>query len=298
MKFLLLLPMLTWSLLACSDPGPMSPASLPERSSAAWSNPAEVDAEIPPIMQPLLGKMHAQFPHLKQQIAKRPAAKKSGLTASAYPVASRYDVSWWGCPVLPDSTHQKAEVDTLLYGTWFVDITEDVGIPSDITFVFDEDGSMQVEFYVDFTELDLWSILELEFSDAGEDFELPELPPLGVVQAFGYGTYSVSGDIITPNLTEAEVFINGKDHIEYFTEVAQIMAAFSAEYAGIPEEEYAEYEANFVEGFVAEYGEDYAEDDYFSFLNDEKFTYEVDGEELTLTDSIGIPLTFERVDGV
>lgn len=227
----------------------------------------------------------------KPMAPREPSAKiNPGLTASAHPVAAVPDGRY--APLNRNNVLLPVQAHSELFGSWYVDVSEDAGFPADITFTFEADSTLRVQFFFDFSDVGFWEAV-LRFGP--EDEELPEIPSLDILQVHGLGTYRVEEDVIYPHIEHSEMWINGEDPYNYFIDLAVVLAEFAADQEGIPDEEREKYVDDFIEGFLTDYADDFTEEDYFEELNEEAFTFEVDGYMLTMTDSYGDTLIYERV---
>ncbi len=227
---------------------------------------------------------------------REPAAKiNPGLTASANRVASAPDGRYaWLLDghriTVPAPADTVAGLDAL-YGTWFVDISEEAGFPGNITFTFAADSALRVQYYFDFSEINFWELALEELYD----FDEFEFPVLEILQAHGAGAYRVEGDVIYPHVEHTSILINGADPFDYFLEIAIALANLVAEQEGIPPEEREKYEEEFIGQFLADYAAEFEEETFFIELNEEEFTFAVVGDVLTMTDSYGDTLVYDRV---
>ncbi len=80
------------------------------------------------------------------------------------------------------------------------------------------------------------------------------------------------------DITDVEVLAGGRPFIEVLTELAQALAALAADFAGVSEEDYPAFEADFVNDFLAEA----SQEDFLAGFSDE-VTWSVEGDTLTIS---------------
>ena len=131
---------------------------------------------------------------------------------------------------------------------------------------FEEDGAFELN-----------QVVEL-----GEDFqsvvEATEIP-VEEITAQGIGTYEVDGDKLSVDIAEVEILVGDRDFFEVLAEVARALARFTADFAGVSEEDYPAFEQNFVDEFLA--GMD--EDQFLAGFSEQDVTYAIEGDTLSIT---------------
>ena len=173
--------------------------------------------------------------------------------------------------------------DDALTGTWETSLTEpEVG---DVTIrpTFEADGGFQLDQVIQASDSFL--------AEAGD-----AVPPIEEFTARGTGTYRVEGDSLFADLTELNMYVDGRDFVEVLTEVARALARIAADFGGISDEEYPAFEQAAVDEFLAGFDE---EDFLGGFAGGNLGTYSLDGDTLsitTLVDGEADTLEFMRID--
>ena len=97
-----------------------------------------------------------------------------------------------------------------------------------------------------------WLAMTEELGIPADSLAIPELPPLETMSVTGKGTFSISDDGTEFTLSdmEEEVLINGKPHIDFFTDVGKVLVRFMALVLGISEEDYPAFEKEALAEFL------------------------------------------------
>ena len=103
-----------------------------------------------------------------------------------------------------------------------------------------------------------WLAMTEELGIPADSLEVPKLPVLATMSVIGKGAYSISDDGTEFTLSdiEEEVLINGKPHIDFFTDVGKVLVRFMALVLGISEEDYPAFEKEALGEFLTEVGSD------------------------------------------
>ena len=173
--------------------------------------------------------------------------------------------------------------DDVLVGTWEGSFVDEEGNPVTMRLSFHEDGAFE-----------LFQMIEL-----GEEFRsVVEAAEIVVeeITVQGTGTYGVDGDKMSVDLAEVEILAGDRPFLEVLTEVARALARVTADFGGVSEEDYPEFEQEFVEEFLA--GMD--EEDFLAGFEEEEVTWAIEGDTLSLTsateDGGEETLQYQRVD--
>ena len=189
-----------------------------------------------------------------------------------------FPILFLGLLVLPLSAQDDA-----LLGTWETSFVDEEGNPVTMRLSFQEDGGFE-----------LYQMIEL-----GEDFrEVVESTgtPVEAITVQGTGTYGVDGDKISVDITEVEMLVGDRPFLEVLTEVARALARVTADFGGVSEEDYPEFEQDFVDEFLA----GVEEEDLVAGFEEEEVTWAIEGDTLSITspteDGGEETMQFQRVD--
>ena len=139
---------------------------------------------------------------------------------------------------------------------------------------------------------------EFIFGELGEG-ELPDIPIF--TEGFAmtltlHGTWQAEDGLLTRHMEKFEITINDMTVEGFFREMASRFAVVFAEDAEIADEEFAEFEETFVDGFMMELdSEEFEEMLIADFREDDVDAYEVDGDTLFLTSDDGEVTEFRRI---
>ena len=162
--------------------------------------------------------------------------------------------------IVPLSAQEEA-----LIGTWETSFVDEEGNPVTMRLSFQEDGGFE-----------LYQMIEL-----GEEFrEVVESTGTTVeaITVEGTGTYGVDGDRISVEITELEMLVGDRPFLEVLTEVARALARVTADFGGVSDEDYPEFEQEFVEEFLA----GIEEEDFLAGFGGE-VTWAIEGDTLSIT---------------
>ena len=184
-----------------------------------------------------------------------------------------------------------------LVGTWEIRSADEFGAGEIVLRMsLLEEGTLELEYDITFGD-GMWSLVLIPYEEATGG-NLPELPPFEVVGVRAPGTWVATADSFwIDSVGEQTITINGRDPLEYFTEVGRILARAVAEAQGVPEDDYPDFENAFIENF-----QDELVDSFFDFEDVSgdfeivREAYEIEGDRLRLTDSDGETTEFLRVD--
>ena len=173
--------------------------------------------------------------------------------------------------------------DDALTGTWETSFTEPEVGDVTIRLTFEEGGGFQLDQVITASDNFL--------AEAGD-----AVPPIEEFTARGTGTYRVEGDSLFADLTELNMYVDGRDFVEVLTEVARALARIAADLGGVSDEDYPAFEQAAVDEILAAFNE---EDFLGGFAGGNLGTYSVDGDTLsitTLVDGEVDTLEFMRID--
>ena len=154
-----------------------------------------------------------------------------------------------------------------LAGTWETNFNQpEVG---DITLrlPFEEGGGFQLDQVIEASDDFL--------AEAGD-----AVPLIEEITVQGTGTYRVEGDRLFTDLTELNIYVDGRDFVEVLTEFARAFARISADLVGVSDEDYPAFERAAVEEFLAGFD---AEDEFLGAFTGDLGTYSLEGNTLSIT---------------
>lgn len=137
--------------------------------------------------------------------------------------------------VAPSGAQQEA-----LHGTWEGTIVDEQIGEIAIRLTFEEDGAFEIN-----------QIIQVK-DDFLADVQVPEPPTIETIIAHGTGTYGILFDSILVSITALDISVDGKDFVEFFTQVARDFAGYVADSHEIPAENYPAFEQEFIDAFFAE----------------------------------------------
>ena len=137
--------------------------------------------------------------------------------------------------VAPLAAQQEA-----LHGTWEGTIVDEQIGEIAIRLTFAEDGTFEIN-----------QVIQVK-DDFLADVQGPEPPTIETIVAHGTGTYGILFDGILVSITALDISVDGKDFVEFFTQVARDFARYVADSHEIPAENYPAFEQEFIDAFFAE----------------------------------------------
>ena len=137
--------------------------------------------------------------------------------------------------VAPLAAQQEA-----LHGTWEGTIVDEQIGEIAIRLTFEEDGAFEIN-----------QVIQVK-DDFLADVQVPEPPTIATIVAHGTGTYGILFDSILVSITALDISVDGKDFVEFFTQVARDFARYVADSHEIPAENYPAFEQEFIDAFFAE----------------------------------------------
>ena len=137
--------------------------------------------------------------------------------------------------VAPLAAQQEA-----LHGTWEGTIVDEQIGEIAIRLTFEEDGAFEIN-----------QVIQVK-DDFLADVQVPEPPIIETIVAHGTGTYGILFDGILVSITALDISVDGKDFVEFFTQVARDFARYVADSHEIPAENYPAFEQEFIDAFFAE----------------------------------------------
>ena len=137
--------------------------------------------------------------------------------------------------VAPLAAQQEA-----LHGTWEGTIVDEQIGEIAIRLTFEEDGAFEIN-----------QVIQVK-DDFLADVQGPEPPIIETIVAHGTGTYGILFDGILVSITALDISVDGKDFVEFFTQVARDFARYVADSHEIPAENYPAFEQEFIDAFFAE----------------------------------------------
>ena len=137
--------------------------------------------------------------------------------------------------VAPLAAQQEA-----LHGTWEGTIVDEQIGEIAIRLTFAEDGAFEIN-----------QVIQVK-DDFLADVQGPEPPTIETIVAHGTGTYGILFDGILVSITALDISVDGKDFVEFFTQVARDFARYVADSHEIPAENYPAFEQEFIDAFFAE----------------------------------------------
>lgn len=155
-----------------------------------------------------------------------------------------------------------------LHGTWAGTIVSDQIGEIAIRLTFAEDGAFEIN-----------QVIQVK-DDFLADVQGPEPPTIETIVAHGTGTYGILFDSILVSITALDISVDGKDFVEFFTQVARDFARYVADSHEIPAENYPAFEQEFIDAFFAEL----AKVQFLAILNEwGGSAYALEGDTLILT---------------
>jgi hypothetical protein len=177
-----------------------------------------------------------------------------------------------------------AAQEEALYGTWAGTIVNDQIGEIAIRLTFAEDGAFEIN-----------QVIQVK-DDFLADVQGPEPPTIETIVAHGTGTYGILFDGIVVSITALDISVDGKDFVEFFTQVARDFARYVADSHEIPAENYPAFEQEFIDAFFAEL----AKVQFLAILNEWGVSaYALGGDTLILTTTRETGVTiweFHRMD--
>ena len=137
--------------------------------------------------------------------------------------------------VAPLAAQQEA-----LHGTWEGTVVDEQIGEIAIRLTFEEDGAFEFN-----------QVIQVK-DDFLADVQVPEPPTMETIVAHGTGTYSILGDNLVIDIAALDLSVDGKEFVEFFTQVARDFARYVADSHEIPAENYPAFEQEFIEAFFAE----------------------------------------------
>lgn len=137
--------------------------------------------------------------------------------------------------VAPLAAQQEA-----LHGTWEGTIVDEQIGEIAIRLTFEEDGAFEIN-----------QVIQVK-DDFLADVQVPEPPIIETIVAHGTGTYGILFDGILVSITALDISVDGKEFVEFFTQVARDFARYVADSHEIPAENYPAFEQEFIDAFFAE----------------------------------------------
>ena len=181
--------------------------------------------------------------------------------------------------------------DDELIGTWEVVIEPEEGVEASGYMTLEADHTVEFGSQVHLGP-------EFIFGDVGEG-ELPDIPIF--TEGFAmtitlHGTWQAENGVLTLHMEEFELLLNDMTVEEFFREMASQFAVVFAEDTEIADEEFAEFEEGFVEGFMMELNADEFEEMLIAdFREDAVNTYEVDGNSMFFFEDGEVASEFRRI---
>lgn len=155
-----------------------------------------------------------------------------------------------------------------LHGTWGGTIVDEQIGEITIRLTFEEDGAFEID-----------QVIQVK-GDFLADVQGPEPPTMETIVARGTGTYGVLGDNLVVDIAALDLSIDGEGFVEFFTQVARDFARYVADSHEIPEENYPDFEREFIDAFFAELDKV----EFLAILNEWGVsTYAIEGDTLFLT---------------
>ena len=180
--------------------------------------------------------------------------------------------------IVPLSAQEEA-----LIGTWETSFVDEEGNPVTMRLSFQEDGGFEQYLTIELGE---------EFREVVESTGTT----VEAITVQGTGTYGVAGDRISVDITEVEMLVGDRPFLEVLTEVARALARVTADFGGVSEEDYPEFEQEFVGEFLA----GIEEEDLVAGFEEEEVTWAIEGDTLSITspteDGGEETMQFQRVD--
>lgn len=171
-----------------------------------------------------------------------------------------------------------------LHGTWEGTIVDEQIGEIAIRLTFEEDGAFEIN-----------QVIQVK-DDFLADVQVPEPPTIETIVAHGTGTYGVLFDGIVVSITALDISVDGKDFVEFFTQVARDFARYVADSHEIPAENYPAFEQEFIDAFFAELDKV----QFLAILNEwgvSAYAFEGDTLILTTTRETGVTIwEFHRMD--
>ena len=171
-----------------------------------------------------------------------------------------------------------------LRGTWEGTIVDEQIGEIAIRLTFEEDGAFEIN-----------QVIQVK-DDFLADVQVPEPPTIETIVAHGTGTYGVLFDGIVVSITALDISVDGKDFVEFFTQVARDFARYVADSHEIPAENYPAFEQEFIDAFFAELDKV----QFLAILNEwgvSAYAFEGDTLILTTTRETGVTIwEFHRMD--
>ena len=181
--------------------------------------------------------------------------------------------------VSPLAAQQEA-----LYGTWEATIVDEQIGEIAIRLTFAEDGAFEIN-----------QVIQVK-DDFLADVQGPEPPTMETISAHGTGTYGILFDGIVVSITALDISVDGRDFVEFFTQVARDFARYVADSHEIPAENYPAFEQEFIDAFFAELDKV----QFLAILNEWGVSaYALEGDTLILTTTRETGVTiweFHRMD--
>ena len=172
--------------------------------------------------------------------------------------------------------------DDALTGTWETSFTDPEVGDITISLTFEAGGGFQLDQVIEASDSFL--------AEAGDAVAIEEFT------AHGTGTYRVEGDSLFADLTELNMYVDGRDFVEVLTEVARALARIAADFGGISDEDYPAFEEAAVDELLAGFDE---EQFLGGFAGGEFGTYAIEGDTLSITTTVEgevDTLDFMRID--
>ncbi len=155
-----------------------------------------------------------------------------------------------------------------LRGTWEGTIVDEQIGEIAIRLTFEEDGAIEIN-----------QVIQVK-DDFLADVQVPEPPTIETIIAHGTGTYGILGDNLVVSITALNISVDGKEFVEFFTQVARDFARYVADSHEIPAENYPAFEQEFIDAFFAELDKV----QFLAILNEwEVSAYAIEGDTLLLT---------------
>ncbi len=155
-----------------------------------------------------------------------------------------------------------------LHGTWEGTIVDEQIGEIAIRLTFEEDGAFEIN-----------QVIQVK-DDFLADVQGPEPPTIETIVAHGTGTYGILFDGILVSIAALDISVDGKDFVEFFTQVARDFARYAADSHEIPAENYPAFEQEFIDAFFAELDKV----QFFAILNEWGVSaYALEGDTLILT---------------
>ncbi len=138
--------------------------------------------------------------------------------------------------VAPLAAQQEA-----LHGTWEGTIVDEQIGEIAIRLTFEEDGAFEIN-----------QVIQVK-DDFLADVQVPEPPTIETISAHGTGTYGIFlGNNLVIDIAALDISVDGKEFVEFFTQVARDFARYVADSHEIPAENYPAFEEEFIDAFFAE----------------------------------------------